>query len=131
MVNDDDKPVLLTNDKNTTQDEIEWRTQGQTFKITSREFPMELARVAKETYDHFEREIWFVMTLDRALRIKELRKIYSWRSLASAIHEERQDDACWSHPATSSPGWPWPSWPRRPSVRRKRIGMTAARGIED
>jgi hypothetical protein len=109
MVHDDDKdkderPILLTNDKNITEDEIERLTQGRTIKIPSREFLMDLARAAKETYDHFESEIALVMTLDRALRIKELRKIYSWRALASAIHEEWRDDACWSPPSNQLAG---------------------------
>ncbi|HKD65882.1 MAG TPA: hypothetical protein VKB84_03510 [Candidatus Binataceae bacterium] len=109
MPNDDDKsnsdkPFFLTNDKNITEDEIDKMTQGESIKIPSAEFLMELAKAAKETYDVFEREIGLVMTLDRAVRIKELRKIYSWRALASATHEEWGDDASWSPPSNQLAG---------------------------
>jgi hypothetical protein len=103
MADDDDKsgsdkPLLLTNDKNITEDEIELLTTGNVFKIPSREFLMDLAKAAKETYDHFEQEIRLAMTFDRALRIKELREIYSWRALANATHGEWGEDACWTPP---------------------------------
>jgi hypothetical protein len=109
MVNDDDqdkseKPVFLTTDRNITEDEVERLTQGKSFKIPSREFLIELAKAAKETYDHFERAIRLVMTLDRAVRIKELRKMYSWRALASATYQEWRDDALWSPPSNQLAG---------------------------
>ncbi len=106
MKDDDkpEKPALLTNDRNITEDEIEQLTRGEVFKIPSREALMELARAAKQTYDLFEEEIRPLMSRERATRIKELRKLLSWRALASATFEEWRDDACWSPPSNQLAG---------------------------
>ncbi len=103
--NDDTgKPLLLTGDRNVTEDEIQRLTTGESFKITSKEALMELARAARRTYDLFELEIRPLMTTERALRIKHLRQLLSWRALASATFDEWRDDARWSPPGNQLAG---------------------------
>lgn len=100
---DDDKPILLTGDKNMSADEMERVTSGENFKVT-REQLMELAKMAKETYDLFVQEITPRMTVPRAQRIKELRKDLSWRAVADTIYREWGNDACWEPPSNQLAG---------------------------
>ncbi len=100
---DDDKPILLTGDKNMSADEMERVTSGENFQVT-REQLMELAKMAKETYDLFVQEITPRMTVPRAQRVKELRKELSWRAVADAIYREWGNDACWEPPTNQLAG---------------------------
>jgi len=108
MPNDDDKqksdkPFFLTGDKNITEDEIDHVTKGEGYKVTPQQL-MELAKMAKRTYDIFEQDIKPLMNAPRAQRIKELRKYSSWREVAATTYQEWGDDACWGPPSNQLAG---------------------------
>jgi hypothetical protein len=100
---DTDKPTILTGDKNMSAEEMERITSGEQYQITPQQL-MELAKMAKETYDLFVQEIKPCMTVPRALRIKELRKDLSWRALADTTYREWGQDACWGPPSNQLAG---------------------------
>jgi hypothetical protein len=108
MANDNDKenpdkPTFVTGDKHMTQDEINRVMEGPQYSLTPERL-MELARMAKETYDAFEEDIRPRMTVARAVRIKELREASSWRAVADATYQEWGDDAGWGPPSNQLAG---------------------------
>ncbi len=100
---DTDQPVILTGDKNMSAEEMERITSGEQYQITPQQL-MELAKMAKETYDLFVQDIRPRMTVERAFRIKELRKDLSWRALAEATYREWGEDAGWGPPSNQLAG---------------------------
>ena len=69
-------------------------------QITGPEQLMELAKMARETYDAFSECVGMQMTMGRARAVRRWRvdESCSWRAVAFKTHEAWGDDAAWTPP---------------------------------
>jgi hypothetical protein len=76
-------------------------------EIKTAEQLMQLAEMAKRTFDHFHESIKPKMTAERASRVRELRcgpVRHSWRALAEQSFEDWGADAEWGPPSNQLAG---------------------------
>jgi hypothetical protein len=87
--------VFVTGDKKVTTEEVDKYTSGGMHVINSMEEFMEMCRLATARKAEWDAMVGPAMTLERAGRIKELRKTESWRAVAGKCFQEWGRDAQW------------------------------------
>jgi len=106
----DDKPIILSNEDYNNRklsptdrkmlDAANTPVPDGAIPIDSIEKFMEIAKQAKETFDHYKGNIRNKMTKQRAEKVYDyyVNQKYSWRLLAMATWAEWMEDAAWSPP---------------------------------
>lgn len=95
MIDHNQGKEVLTGDTRMTRDEEKWLTSGELHEITREEL-VQLAKLAEQAKLAFDVVAVAGMTMERAVRIRELRKTYSWRAIARQTHCEWGADAMWA-----------------------------------
>jgi hypothetical protein len=94
MSSNEGERKFFTNDTRMSQAEEERLLESGTQQISVEEF-IRLGKLARERKVEFEAVAAAGMTVERALRIRELRRTSSWRTIASITFKEWGADAMW------------------------------------